>query len=241
MILAENGNQVETPDGVGTISQVEQDENAAIVTFPDGKSKRYSIATLKPYVDPSLQPVENLQTDAPSIQTELQTEQPTQDAQVTQAPVFPVDKEGNIDYTQIQEPEQYAQALQQEFEGDAVSVIDEQIQSAQAKLEKAGKNADAIKKRRAMKAAQMELDRLNNVKSLLTPSEQIVNETIPETIENEEASPSEQSNVTDLSQLTEPERRRYVVDNSTDPIEDAIESDNLKLEVDSEGAVCYNG
>ena len=24
-------------------------------------------------------------------------------------------------------------------------------------------------------------------------------------------------------------------------IEDAIESDNLKLEVDSEGAVCYNG
>ena len=66
-----------------------------------------------------------------------------------------------------------------------------------------------------MKAAQMELDRLNNVKSLLTPSGQIVNETIRETVENEEASPSEQSNVVDLSQLTEPERRRYVVDNST--------------------------
>ena len=231
MILAENGNQVETPDGVGTISQVEQDENAAIVTFQDGKSKRYSIATLKPYVDPSLQPVENIaQTEGPVSQTEIQTEQPIQD--VTQAPSFPVDKEGNIDYTQIQEPEQYAQALQQEFEGDAVSVIDEQIQSAQAKLEKAGKNADAIKKRRAMKAAQMELDRLNNVKSLLTPSEQIVNETIPNTVENEEASPSEQSNVTDLSQLTEPERRRYVVDNSTDPIELADIYEQSKDEVD---------
>ena len=144
----------------------------------------------------------------------------------------PVDKEGNIDYTQIQEPEQYAQALQQEFEGDAVSVIDEQIQSAQAKLEKAGKNTDAIMKRRAMKAAQMELDRLNNVKSLLTPSEQIVNETIPETVENEEPSPSEQSNVIDLSQLTEPERRRYVVDNSTDPIELAEIYEQSKDEVD---------
>ncbi len=83
-----------------------------------------------------------------------------------------------------------------------------------------------------MKAAQMELDRLNNVKSLLTPSEQIVNETIPETVENEESSPSEQSNVTDLSQLTEPERRRYVVDNSTDPIELAEIYEQSKDEVD---------
>lgn len=230
MILAENGNQVDTPDGVGTISQVEEDENTAIVTFPNGITKRYSIATLKPYVDPSIQ--EQLQTEAPISQTEIQTEQPNQDAQIEKAPSFPVDKDGNIDYSQIQEPEQYAQALQQEFEGDAVSVIDEQIQSAQAKLEEAGKNTDAIKKRREMKAAQMELDRLNNVKSILTPSEQIVNETIPETVENEEASPSEQSNVIDLSQLTEPERRRYVVDNSTDPIELAEIYEQSKDEVD---------
>ncbi len=86
MILAENGNQVETPDGVGTISQVEQDENAAIVTFPTGISKRYSIATLKPYVDPSIQQ-EQSQTEAPISQTDIQTEQPIQDA--TPIPFLP--------------------------------------------------------------------------------------------------------------------------------------------------------
>lgn len=227
-LLTENDNLVETPEGIGAISHVEPDENSAIVVFSNGRSKRFALPELKPVPVAQDVTLDQQSGIAPSEEIlDIQPETPMQAASV-----FPVDKEDNIDYSQIQEPEQYAQALQQEFEGDAVSVIDEQIQSAQAKLEKAGKNADAIKKRRAMKAAQMELDRLNNVKSLLTPSEQIVNETIPETVENEEASPSEQSNVTDLSQLTEPERRRYVVGNSTDPIELAEIYEQSKDEVD---------
>ncbi|MFA6728994.1 MAG: hypothetical protein WCS17_12395, partial [Prevotella sp.] len=235
--------QVETPEGVGTISQVEQAENAAIVLFPNGISKKFALSILKPYKDPNdpngpltggaMVEEQPSQTEDPSIQTEAQTAQTTQDiVQAAQSPSFPVDKEGNIDYTQIQEPEQYAQALQQEFEGDAVSVIDEQIQSAQARLEKAGKNSDAIKRRRAMKSEQAEVDRLNKVKAILSPREQIVNEMPAETVENEEVSPGGESNMIDLAQLTEPERRKYVAENSTDPIELADLYNQVKEEVD---------
>ena len=229
-LLTENDNLVETPEGIGAISHVEPDENSAIVVFSNGRSKRFALPELKPV--PVAQDVTPDQQSgiAPSEEIlDIQPETPMQSASV-----FPVDKEDNIDYSQIQEPEMYAQALQQEFEGDAVSVIDEQIQSAQARLDKASKNTDAIARRRAMKEEQAEVERLNKVKEILTPVQQNVSETALDASGNANPLQAGQNILSEeeLSMLTEPERRLYVVENSNDPLELADLYEQVKDETE---------
>lgn len=189
----------------------------------------------------AINPPADLQTEQPTAQTGLQTEQqpvqPVQDGtQVVEqpAPVFPVDKNNNIDYSQISEPEMYAQALQSEFDNEAVDVIDEQIQSAQARLDKASKNTDAIARRRAMKVEQAEVERLKKVKEILTPVQQNVSETAAETAGNENLPEAGQSIMSEeeLSMLTEPERRLYVAENSNDPLELADLYEQVKDETE---------
>lgn len=189
----------------------------------------------------AINPPADLQTEQPTAQTGLQTEQqpvqPVQDGtQVVEqpAPVFPVDKNNNIDYSQISEPEMYAQALQSEFDNEAVDVIDEQIQSAQARLDKASKNTDAIARRRAMKVEQAEVERLNKVKEILTPVQQNVSETALETSGNANPLQAEQSIMSEeeLSMLAEPERRVYVAENSNDPLELADLYEQVKDETE---------
>lgn len=189
----------------------------------------------------AINPPADLQTEQPTAQTGLQTEQqpvqPVQDGtQVVEqpAPVFPVDKNNNIDYSQISEPEMYAQALQSEFDNEAVDVIDEQIQSAQARLDKASKNTDAIARRRAMKVEQAEVERLNKVKEILTPVQQNVSETALEASGNANPLQSGQNIMSEeeLSMLTEPERRLYVAENSSDPLELADLYEQVKDETE---------
>lgn len=188
----------------------------------------------------AINPPADLQTEQPTAQTGLQTEQPVQPVQdgtqvvEQQTPVFPVDKNNNIDYSQISEPEMYAQALQSEFENEAVDVIDEQIQSAQARLDKASKNTDAIARRRAMKVEQAEVERLNKVKEILTPVQQNVSETALETAGNVNPLQAEQNIMSEeeLSMLTEPERRLHVAENSNDPLELADLYEQVKDETE---------
>lgn len=194
----------------------------------------------------AINPPADLQTEQPTAQTGLQTEQPAQQTvqpvqdgtqvveQPVQTPVFPVDKNNNIDYSQISEPEMYAQALQSEFDNEAIDVIDEQIQSAQARLDKASKNTDAIARRRAMKVEQAEVERLNKVKEILTPVQQSVSETALEASGNANPLQAGQNIMSEeeLSMLTEPERRVYVAENSNDPLELADLYEQVKDETE---------
>jgi len=80
-------------------------------------------------------------------------------------PTFPTDKQGSIDFAQINEPQQYTEALRQEFGEEAEQVADEMVQDATTALEKAGKVSGTIERRRAVKAAQAEVEKATAVKA----------------------------------------------------------------------------
>ena len=83
---------------------------------------------------------------------------------------FPLDKEGNVDYKQINDPVMYSNALKAEFGEEAPTIIGEEILNQQKQLKQAEKKGSAIEKARAKKRINAELSRLENIKSLLIPS-----------------------------------------------------------------------
>lgn len=85
---------------------------------------------------------------------------------------FPLDKDGNVDYKQIGDPETYAKALKKEFGEDALPIVEEDITNQQKQLSHAEKKGNAIEKARAKKRINQELSRLESIKSLLSPQKE---------------------------------------------------------------------
>lgn len=81
---------------------------------------------------------------------------------------FPTTVTGEIDYTQIQEPMEYAKALMQEFGEEAISIVEDLITEQQELLNKAEKLESAIERKRKVKAFTVEIDKLNEVRTKLT-------------------------------------------------------------------------
>lgn len=103
------------------------------------------------------------------LQIMQEQEQPTMqpDVQQEQAPAFPMDKDGNIDFGQISDPQQFADGLKQEFGDGGTAIIDQYIANEQAKLAKTGKAGDPIKAARDKASAQAKLDFYNQVKGAM--------------------------------------------------------------------------
>lgn len=130
------------------------------------------------------QPLEN--NSEPATDQEIPTEQ--------QPVQYPLDKDGGIDYSQINDPQVYANALTSEFGEEAIAVINESIETKKVELEKAGKSSDPIKKRRMISAASTELKRLGDIRDILSPKEQ------EETNQNATIAPGQESILSELPQ-----------------------------------------
>lgn len=91
---------------------------------------------------------------------------------VPAAPVFPTNKEGDIDFNAITEPADYAAALQQEFGAEAADTAAEMLADANADLAtaKASKKGTAVDRRRAINKAAAELARYQQVVDILNPT-----------------------------------------------------------------------
>jgi hypothetical protein len=125
----------------------EQGKEQRVVSFP---ADQFTAALIKQ--DNTQQAAEPIQTEiaqqqaAPVAEAQTQpaaavqpiqtesTEQPTSEAETQSQPVkeFPKDKEGFIDYTQITEPQDFAEALMSEFNPeDATVILDDYIAETQ--------------------------------------------------------------------------------------------------------------
>lgn len=132
--------------------------------------------------------IERLQRARVSFDTSPTTEEDESDAQsVTQptaeqekAPVqFPRDKDGNIDYKQIDEPQMYASALQEEFGKDANTIVDEELNSLNKQLEATAKKGSAVQKARARKNLSAQIEKMNSVKQFIVGKEETKEEQPP--------------------------------------------------------------
>ncbi|WRQ33533.1 LPD38 domain-containing protein [Bacteroidales bacterium MB20-C3-3] len=86
---------------------------------------------------------------------------------------IPVDKQGQIDYSQIAEPKMYAEALKSEFADESLSVLEDLIAEQKEALKKAEKTTNAIERRRKIKIVNTELAKLNQAKTMLSPEQDI--------------------------------------------------------------------
>lgn len=102
-----------------------------------------------------------------------------------EAVTFPTDKDGNIDYTGIIEPNQYAEALRQEFGQEAETTADDLVLEAENALKKAEKKTNVIERKRSVKTAQAELDRMKAVKEVFNQNRPLISDN-SNTIQNEQ-------------------------------------------------------
>lgn len=85
---------------------------------------------------------------------------------------LPKTKEGDVDYTQIEDDDTFITALKSEFPEDAAEIVEEYKKQAQKKLSDAGRVQDPVKKKRAQRAAQAQVDRFNGMYERLNPKAQ---------------------------------------------------------------------
>lgn len=141
------GQQVMTSNGVaGQVQSIDEEGN--VIVNSNGITNVY-----KP---------EDLQVMQEQAQPTMQP-----DVQQEQAPSYPVDKDGNIDFGQISDPQQFADGLKQEFGDGGTAIIDQYITNEQAKLAKTSKAGDPIKAARDKASAQAKLDFYNQVKGAM--------------------------------------------------------------------------
>lgn len=141
------GQQVMTSNGVaGQVQSIDEEGN--VIVNSNGITNVY-----KP---------EDLQIMQEQAQPTMQP-----DVQQEQAPAFPMDKDGNIDFGQISDPQQFADGLKQEFGDAGTAIVDQYIANEQAKLAKTSKAGDPIKAARDKASAQAKLDFYNQVKGAM--------------------------------------------------------------------------
>lgn len=140
------------------------------------------------------QTAETPATEVPSAPatpvTEETTATPEAQAPATPAVNIPRDKDGDIDFANINDPETFKAGLEaysNEEGEDFDEVLEDYISDAQTAVDKAGKIADPAKRRKAVKAAKARLDMLNGIKSERTaPAEPVSQEatSVPESTES---------------------------------------------------------
>jgi len=137
------------------------------------------------------------------------------------------DKEGNADYDNIDDPLEYAAALTAEYPGEELDIINQDLEFANQELESAKNVKSAIESRKKMKVAQDKIDRLNSFKAVFDTNNKVV-----DPIEQADPLEDDQESIQDidLSQLSEPERRVHISQNSNDPLELADLYDQVKDE-----------
>ena len=146
--------------------------------------------------------IERLQRARVSFDTSSATTEDKSDTQSVDQPIveqekapvqFPHDKDGNIDYKQIDEPQTYASALQEEFGKDANTIVDEELNSLNKQLEATAKKGSAVQKARARKNLSAQIEKMNSVKQFIGGKEETKEEQSPVSNEVEpKASDNEQ-------------------------------------------------
>lgn len=137
------------------------------------------------------------------------------------------DKDGYADYDNIADPLEYAAALTAEYPGEELDIINQDLEYANQELESAKNVKSAIESRKKMKVAQDKIDRLNSFKAVFDTNNKVV-----DPLEQVDPLEDDQESIQDidLSQLSEPERRVHISQNSNDPLELADLYDQVKDE-----------
>lgn len=140
------------------------------------------------------QAAETPATEAPSTPAtsvaEETTATPEAQAPATPAVNIPRDKDGDIDFASINDPETFKAGLEaysNEEGEDFDEVLEDYISDAQTAVDKAGKIADPAKRRKAVKAAKARMDMLNGIKSERTALAEPVSQeatSVPESTES---------------------------------------------------------
>jgi len=144
-----------------------------------------------------------------------------QQVQVQEQPQVPIDEKGVIDYSQITSPELYAQALNDEFGEESITMIDELIAEQQDLLKKAEKGS-TIERKRSERIINAEIEKLNQVRGILVPQEaeapiekvpiNIESEVVEDLPEVEQKPVQEELPEITKKPLSETERRNKLVD-----------------------------
>lgn len=137
------------------------------------------------------------------------------------------DKDGYADYDNIADPLEYAAALTAEYPGEELDIINQDLEYASQELESAKNVKSAIESRKKMKVAQDKIDRLNSFKAVFDTNNSVI-----DPLEQADPLEDDQESIQyiDLSQLSEPERRVHISQNSNDPLELADLYDQVKDE-----------
>ncbi len=209
----------------------EQGKEQRVVSFP---ADQFTAALIKQ--DNTQQAAEPIQTEiaqqqaAPVAEAQTQpaaavqpiqtesTEQPTSEAETQSQPVkeFPKDKEGFIDYTQITEPQDFAEALMSEFNPeDATVILDDYIAETQKAVKAAEKEKDPIKKRRKIAAEQAKAERYTQIKDIINrANEQEQAETTTQEVVDQ---PEVEQEINPLSQ-SEAQELVFVMEQQAEPM-----------------------
>ena len=146
--------------------------------------------------------IEEQPGEAPTIKEGATGQPVTEDAQTApqEELQIPLNKQGEIDYDNIQDPQTYAQALIQEFAEGAPTVLDELITEKQDALAKAGKVSNAIERARKIKSLNSEINKLTDVRNILSPTATTTTIASPAV---EQAEPIEQPTAQDMARTKE--------------------------------------
>lgn len=173
------GSRVVIDGKAGEVSDLTKPEQGIKVSFDDGG---VDMITPERYQDiapeESEQGNETVGTSGtngtnPAIQqtgsaTSATNATPSQ-GQSTQQTIIPKNKKGEIEYEKIQDPQTYAQALQQEFGNESENVLDELIAEQEQALQTAKETGNAIERRRKAAIINTQLEKLRKVKSTYQP------------------------------------------------------------------------
>lgn len=103
------------------------------------------------------------------LQPESEIEEQNDNIEEDETVDFPRDKDGEIDYTKITDDTQFLSALQSDFGEESSEIVEEYKKNADKKLKNASKINDPIKRKRAQRKAQAEIDRFQRMHETLNP------------------------------------------------------------------------
>jgi len=227
----------------------EQGKEQRVVSFP---ADQFTAALVKQ--DNTQQATEPIQTEVAQQQAapvaEVQT-QPAAEAQANApkvvqtepAPVkeYPRDKEGFIDYTQITEPQDFAEALMSEFNPeDATAILDDYIAETQKAVKAAEKEKDPIKRRRKIAAEQAKAERYAQIKDIINKAneQEQAEVTTQEVVDQPEVEQEQEKGADEIQPIGEGAfgKKNIVSDSRTDivtePTEAGKQNDTATLQND---------
>ena len=159
--LPETNDVIQTPDGTADALIIDKEEQLIYYLKEDGDTSSMTFDDYRQYNKPIANEVQNGENTV--------SEKETEKGQIDTTPELPKNKDGAIDFNNINDPGTFATALSMEFASDSQEVLNELIQEANQQIKDADNIKSVIEKRIAIKKANQKLAMYEQVSNIINP------------------------------------------------------------------------